>query len=67
MPVTPKSLAEVAINRQEPDYISSQIDSVAGSIMETEQTIHELDFATGLSESDLDVPALLQSSPLYDS
>jgi chemotaxis protein histidine kinase CheA len=61
------SLAEVAINRQEPDYISSQIDSVASSIMETEQTIHELDFATGLTESDLEVPALLQPSKQFDS
>jgi hypothetical protein len=54
-----QSLAEVAVNRQEPDYISSQIDQVASSMLETEQTMNELDFATGLGELDHEVPQLL--------
>lgn len=57
-----KSLAEVAINRQEPDYVSSQIDQVADSMLETEQTMNELDFATGLSDYDDEVPQLLEQS-----
>jgi chemotaxis protein histidine kinase CheA len=57
-----KSLAELAINRQEPDYISSQIDQVAGSMLDTEQTMNDLDFATGLSEIDDVVPQLLEQT-----
>ena len=57
-----KSLAELAINRQEPDYISSQIDQVASSMLDTEQTMNDLDFATGLSEIDDVVPQLLEQT-----
>ncbi len=59
-----KSLAEVAINRQEPDYISSQVDQVASSMLETEQTMNELDFVTGLGQFDDEVPEVLKS-PLH--
>ncbi|MDH3719634.1 MAG: hypothetical protein OES79_16050 [Planctomycetota bacterium] len=57
-----KSLAELAINRQEPDYVSSQIDQVADSMLDTEQTMNELDFATGLGDLDDEVPQLLQQT-----
>jgi chemotaxis protein histidine kinase CheA len=59
-----KSLAEVAINRQEPDYISSQVDQVASSMLETEQTMNELEFITGLGRVDDEVPEVLKS-PLH--
>ena len=32
-----KSLAELSVNRQEPDFISGQVDQVAGSMLETEK------------------------------
>lgn len=57
-----KSLAEIAINRQEPDYISSQIDQVADSILDTEKTMNDLDFATGLGHLETEAPELLRES-----
>ena len=55
-----KSLAELAVNRQEPDFISGQVDQVAGSMLETEKTMNELQFATGLAPLDEEVPELVQ-------
>ena len=54
-----QSLSEMAVNRQEPDFISGQVDQVANSMMETEKTMHELRFVTGLNNVD-EAPALLQ-------
>lgn len=53
------SLAELAINRQEPDFIAGQVDAVAGSMLEMERTMNDLQFATGLSPLDEDVPDLM--------
>lgn len=55
-----KSLAELAINRREHDFISNQVDEVTTSMVETEKTIGELDFATGLGQVEEDVPQLLR-------
>jgi hypothetical protein len=55
-----KSLAELSVNRQEPDFISGQVDQVTGSMLETEKTMNELQFATGLSPIDEEVPELVQ-------
>jgi hypothetical protein len=55
-----KSLAELAVNRREHDFISTQVDEVADSMVETEKTITELDFATGFNEADGQVPELLR-------
>ncbi len=55
-----KSLAEMSVNRQEPDFISSQVDVVAGSMKHAEETMNELQFATGLASVDEDVPELMQ-------
>lgn len=57
-----KSLAELAVNRQEPDYISDQVDQVASSMLETEKTMNELQFATGLAPME-EVPELLEPPP----
>ena len=54
-----RSLTEMAVNRQEPDYISGQVDQVAASMLETEKTMNELQFVTGLDSVD-EAPALLQ-------
>lgn len=59
-----KSLAEIGINRQEPNFISSQVDHVAQSMMDTEKTINELQFATGLNPLEDDIPEILQQSPI---
>src|SRR5262249_12130334 len=59
-----KSLAELSVNRQEPDFISGQVDQVAGSMLETEKTMNELQFATGLAPVDEQVPELMQTPPV---
>ncbi len=55
-----KSLAELAINRQEPDFISGQVDQVATSMLDAERTMNELQFATGLAAGDEAVPSLME-------
>lgn len=57
-----KSLAELAVNRREHDFISMQVDEVADSMVETEKTITELDFGMGFNEADGQVPELLRQS-----
>jgi hypothetical protein len=54
------SLAELAVNRQEPDFIAGQVDAVAGSMLEMEKTMNDLQFATGISATDEDVPDLMR-------
>jgi hypothetical protein len=55
-----RSLSELSVNRQEPDYISGQVDQVAASMLETEKTMNDLRFVTGLETVD-DAPSLLQN------
>lgn len=55
-----QSLSELAINRQEPDFVSAQVDQVVTSMVQTEKTMNELEFATGLSVAEETVPELLQ-------
>jgi hypothetical protein len=59
-----RSLSEMAVNRQEPEFISSQVDHVASSMMETERTMNELRFATGLDTADEETPQFLQTESL---
>jgi hypothetical protein len=55
-----RSLSELAVNRQEPDYISGQVDQVAASMLETENTMNELRFVTGL-EGVEEAPSLMEN------
>jgi chemotaxis protein histidine kinase CheA len=55
-----QSLSELAINRQEPDFISGQVDQVVTSMVQTEKTMNDLQFATGLEVNDDTVPELLR-------
>src|SRR5690606_32278120 len=59
-----RSLAELAINRQEPDYISGQIDQVAHSMLETEKTMNDLRFATDLAPMTEEAAELLRYPPV---
>ena len=54
-----RSLSELAVNRQEPDFVSGQVDQVATSMIQAEKTMSELQFATGLIQSDDSAPAML--------
>jgi DNA repair exonuclease SbcCD ATPase subunit len=56
-----RSLSEMAVNRQEPEFISSEVDHVATSMMDTEKTMNELQFATGLNPVDNEPPELLRA------
>lgn len=56
-----RSLSEMAVNRQEPEFISGQVDQVASSMLETEKTMNELQFATGLESLD-EPPELLRTA-----
>ncbi|MGD9647583.1 MAG: hypothetical protein AB7U73_17850 [Pirellulales bacterium] len=58
-----RSLGELAIGRQEPEFIAGQVDQVAASMIETERTMSDLNFATGLEPIHDAVPSLLQSPP----
>ena len=55
-----RSLSELAVNRQDPEFILGQVDLVAYSMVQTEQTMNELQFATGLDAGDDSVPAILR-------
>ena len=54
-----RSLAEMGISRTYPSTFSTQVDTVAGSIAETEKTLQDLQFVTGFSEEDEAVPEIL--------
>ena len=56
-----RSLSEMAVNRQEPEFISGQVDQVASSMVETERTMNDLEFATGLDSLQDEAPELLRA------
>jgi hypothetical protein len=55
-----RGLNEMAVSRHEPNFIAGQVDQVAASMVQTERTMQELQFATGLSGADEQVPQLLR-------
>lgn len=55
-----RTISEMAVNRQEPEFISGQVDEVATSMVQTERTMSELDFLTGLNAADEAVPRMMQ-------
>lgn len=56
-----QALAEMAVNRQDPDFLSAQVDSAAESMRQTEKAVSELQHLTGLSDQLEDPPAILES------
>lgn len=55
------ALTESAVNRQNPDLLSSQIDSVAESMQSTERAITELQEITGMVDQLQEPPAILEA------
>ena len=55
-----RGLNEMAVSRHEPNFIAGQVDQVAASMVQTERTMQELQFATGLTAEDEQVPRLLE-------
>ena len=56
-----QALAEMAVNRQDPDFLSSQVDSAADSMRQTEKAVSELQHLTGLADQLEDAPAILET------
>jgi hypothetical protein len=56
-----QALAEMAVNRQDPDFLSSQVDSAAESMRQTEKAVSELQHLTGLGDQLEEPPAILES------
>src|SRR5262249_60036239 len=56
-----QTLAEMAVNRQDPDFLSSQGDSAAESMRQTEKAVSELQHLTGLADELQEPPAILQA------
>jgi hypothetical protein len=54
------SIAEMAINRQDPDFITSEVDGVAATMEQTERAMSELQFLTGLEEHDAVPPSFVE-------
>lgn len=58
------SLGEMSINRQDPDFISSEVDSVSASVHQTEKAMNDLQFITGLTPQDEAPPSLLEDEQI---
>ena len=56
-----QALAEMAVNRQDPDFLSNQVDSAADSMRQTEKAVSELQHLTGLADQLEEPPAILES------
>lgn len=54
------ALSEMAVNRQDPDFISREVDSVAASMQHTEQAISQLSAVDGLLDDLGEPPPILQ-------
>jgi hypothetical protein len=56
-----QALAEIAVNRQDPDLLSSQVDSAAESMRQTEKAVSELQHLTGLADELQDPPPIMDA------
>jgi hypothetical protein len=56
-----QALAEMAVNRQDPDFLSSQVDSAAESMRQTEKAVSELQHLTGLADQLEEPPPIMES------
>jgi hypothetical protein len=54
-----RALAEMAVNRQDPDFLTSQVDSAAESMRQTEKAVSELQHLTGMADELEEPPAIL--------
>jgi hypothetical protein len=57
-----QALSEMAVNRQDPDFLSRQVDSAADSMRQTEKAVSELQHLTGLADQLQDPPPLLEAN-----
>jgi hypothetical protein len=55
------ALSEMAVNRQDPSAITSEVDDVARSVESTEQAITELQSFTGFTKEDEQAPPIIRA------
>lgn len=53
-------IAETGISRQDPQYVSNEIDIVSSSVMQTEKTMNDLGYLTGVTLQDEEPPSFLR-------
>ena len=56
-----QALAEMSVNRQDPDFLSSQVDSAAESMRQTEKAVSERQHLTGLGDQLEEPPAIMEA------
>jgi hypothetical protein len=56
-----QALTEAAVNRQDPDFLTGQIDSVTQSMQSTEKAISELQQITGLVNEMQEPPSIMEA------
>ncbi len=56
-----QAITEMGVSNQDPDYISSQVDSVAASMVDTEKAIRDLNYITGLGDEFEEAPSILEA------
>jgi hypothetical protein len=65
-----RSITEMAINRQDPQFVSGQVDQVASSLIQTEAAMNDLQFATGLDPIEDATPSIIprgiETEPIAD-
>lgn len=54
------SIAEMAINRQDPDFITSEVDGVASTMEQTERAMGDLQFLEGLGQQEVAPPSFIE-------
>ncbi len=57
-----QAVVEMAVSHQDADLISSQVDSVAASMAQTEQAVREINQITGLGEQLAEPPPILATT-----
>lgn len=57
------ALSEMAINRQDPAAITTEVEDVARSVESTEQAIGDLQKFTGFTAEDIEAPPILSAPP----
>jgi hypothetical protein len=62
-----RSITELAINRQDPQFVTSQVDQVASSLVQTEQAMNELQFATGFDPIEDATPSIIPRGTSFEA
>ena len=60
------SIAELSVNRQDPDFITHEVDGVAATMEQTEAAMNELQFLSGLDDHELSPPEFMEQPKLID-